>query len=72
VIGLFEAMAREFRATGVIYLVERETGALRCVSANEYLGLERDCLLDGWLVRLGSAPAQGLAQSIRAEAMENN
>lgn len=63
---MLAAAARELQRTGLIFAVDRSTGAIR------ELTVERVHLLDGYVVCLGRAIAEATASAIRRSGIETN
>jgi len=66
---MLAAAARELQRTGLIFAVDRSTGAIRELTVRE---CERVHLLDGYVVCLGRAIAEATASAIRRSGIETN
>ena len=70
--GMLAAAARELQRTGLIFAVDRSTGAIRELTVREFSECERVHLLDGYVVCLGRAIAEATASAIRRSGIETN
>jgi len=70
--GMLAAAVRELQRTGLIFAVDRSTGAIRELTVREFSECERVHLLDGYVVCLGSAIAEATASAIRRSGIETN
>ena len=70
--GMLAAAARELQRTGLIFAVDRSTGAIHELTVREFSECERVHLLDGYVVCLGRAIAEATASAIRRSGIETN
>ena len=70
--GVLARAARELQRTGLIFAVDRSTGAIRELTVREFSECERVHLLDGYVVCLGRAIAEATASAIRRSGIETN
>ena len=70
--GMLAAAVRELQRTGLIFAVDRSTGAVRELTVREFSECERVHLLDGYVVCLGRAIAEATASAIRRSGIETN
>ena len=71
-VGMLASAARELQRTGLIFAVDRSTGAIRELTVREFSECERVHLLDGYVVCLGRAIAEATASGIRRSGIETN
>ena len=70
--GVLARAACELQRTGLIFAVDRSTGAIRELTVREFSECERVHLLDGYVVCLGRAIAEATASAIRRSGLETN
>ena len=70
--GVLARAACELQRTGLIFAVDRGTGAIRELTVREFSECERVHLLDGYVVCLGRAIAEATASAIRRSGIETN
>ena len=69
---MLAAAARELQRTGLIFAVDRSTGAIHELTVREFSECERVHLFDGYVVCLGRAIAEATASAIRRSGIETN